>query len=338
MLQSIPSPSPDLQGVPIGQWLTTILPFLGNDVTIGGFTFNVGDFSIRTYAICIIVGIVLASVLTARRLRQRHVDGSMVIDIAVPAVILGIIGARVFHVLTYPDEYLGDNFDIWNVLAIQNGGVAIFGAIIGGAIGIWIGCRATGLRFTTFVDALAPGMLIAQAAGRLGNYVNHELFGGPTDLPWGLQIEPTNPAFPVGLPEGTLFHPTFLYEILWNLLGAAIILWLDRHRDIQWGKAAALYFIWYGVGRAMWETIRINPSEVFFGIRVNVWAALLAVALGVVIWVVQSRRHPGLEPSPWQPGREPEDEAVDFDVYSELDEADTTAEPAVAAKTAKPTT
>jgi prolipoprotein diacylglyceryl transferase len=338
VLQSIPSPSPDLQGVPIGQWLTTILPFLGNDVTVGGITFNLADLSIRTYAICILLGILLAAWITARRLRQRGVDGGLVIDVAVWAVLLGIVGARLFHVLTYPDEYLGERFDLYNVIAVWNGGVAIFGAIVFGAIGIWIGCRITGLRFTTFVDALAPGMLVAQAAGRLGNYVNHELFGQPTSLPWGLQVEATNAAFPVGLPEGTLFHPTFLYEIVWNLVGAAVIIWLDRRRDIHWGKAAALYLIWYGVGRAMWETIRINPSEVYFGIRVNVWAAIAAVAIGVIVWIVQSRRHPGLEPAPWQPGREPEEDEVDSDVYSELDEADTTAEPAVAAGTAKTTT
>ncbi|WP_441297030.1 prolipoprotein diacylglyceryl transferase [Agrococcus sp. SGAir0287] len=330
MLQSIPSPTPEWQGVPVGEWLHALLPFLPDVVE---------TFSIRTYALCILAGILLAAWITARRLRQRGVDGGLVIDVAVFAVILGIVGARLFHVLTYPDEYLGDNFDLYNVIAVWNGGVAIFGALIAGALGIWIGCRYTGLRFTTFVDALAPGMLVAQAAGRVGNYVNNELFGQPTGLPWGLEISPSNPAFPVGLPDGTLFHPTFLYEIVWNLIGAAvIILWLDRKRDVQWGKAAGFYLVWYGVGRIVWETLRINPSEVFFGIRVNVWAAIGAVALGVIIWVVQSRRHPGLEPSPWQPGREPEDDAVDSDVYSELDEADTTAEPAVAAGTATTTT
>lgn len=313
MLQSIPSPDQAWQGIPLGEWLHAVLPFLPDAVA---------SWQVRTYAVCILIGILIAAWLTGRRLRQRGVDSGLVFDVAVWAVILGIVAARIFHVITHPSDYLGDQFDLMRIIAVWEGGIAIFGALVGGAIGIWIGCRLTGLRFTTFVDALAPGLLLAQAAGRLGNYFNHELFGQPTDLPWGLEIEATNPAFPVGLPAETLFHPTFAYEIVWNVLGALLILWLDRRRDIQWGKAIALYLIVYGLGRSIWETIRIDPSEVFFGIRTNVWAAFLAIALGVIIWVVQSRRHQGLEPSPWQPGREPDDDAVDSDVYGDRDDPD----------------
>lgn len=318
MLQSIPSPSPEWQGIPIGQWLQSILPGLADVPVLGLLT----TLEIRTYAVCILVGILIAAWLTAKRLRQRGVDGGLVFDIAVWAVILGIVAARFFHVITHPDDYFAD-FDLIRVLAVWEGGIAIFGALIGGAIGIWIGCRLTGLRFSTFVDALAPGLLLAQAAGRLGNYFNHELFGQPTDLPWGLEIEASNPAFPVGLTDGTLFHPTFLYEIIWNVAGAIVLLWIDRKRDVQWGKLIALYLIWYGLGRSVWETIRVDPSEVFFGIRTNVWMAFFAIAVGVIVWIVQSRKHPGLEPSPWQPGREPEAEAVDYETYSEFDDADT---------------
>ena len=127
----------------------------------------------------------------------------------------------------------------------------------------------TGIRFWSFADALAPGLLVAQAVGRLGNWFNHELFGMPTDLPWGLEIESTNPAFPAGLAEGTLFHPTFLYEIIWNLAGAALIILLERRINLRWGKAFAIYLIWYGLGRSFFEAIRVDPSEMFLGVRVE---------------------------------------------------------------------
>ncbi|MGM1030532.1 MAG: prolipoprotein diacylglyceryl transferase [Actinomycetota bacterium] len=296
-------------------------------------------WGIQTYALCILAGIVVATVLTGWRLRQRGVDAGYVIDIGVWAVLLGIVAARAFHVVTHPDDYFGPGRDPMTALYIWEGGIAIFGALIGGAIGVWIGCRQTGVRFTAFADALAPGLLLAQAFGRLGNWFNHELFGQPTGLPWGLEIEATNPAFPVGLPAETLFHPTFAYEIAWNVLGAALLLWIDRKRDVQWGRLVALYLIWYGLGRSVFETIRVDPSELFLGIRTNVWMAFLAIALGVVVWVVQTRRHPGLEPTPWQPGREPRAEGVDSEVYTDLPESRTqddveitAAEPAAAPK------
>lgn len=383
VFQSIPSPAPEWQQVPLGQWLDAIgvLGLVQGSMT-GAIVFGVvlgvvlailalagmlvtgrltrrdaawtvvaslafallitwvlrmvgPSWGIQTYALCILAGIVVAAVLTGWRLHQRGVDAGYVIDVAVWAVLLGIVAARVFHVITHPDDYFGPGRDPLSALYIWEGGIAIFGALIGGAIGVWIGCRQTGLRFSTFADALAPGLLLAQAFGRLGNWFNHELFGQPTDLPWGLEIEATNPAYPVGLPEGVLFHPTFAYEIIWNVLGAALLLWLDRKRDIQWGRLIALYLIWYGVGRSVFETIRLDPSELFLGIRTNVWMAFLAIVVGVVVWVVQSRRHPGLEPSPWQPGREPgTDQVLDSDVYTETPESRTQDEAAPAAEPA----
>ncbi|HRN28881.1 MAG TPA: prolipoprotein diacylglyceryl transferase, partial [Terrimesophilobacter sp.] len=173
----------------------------------------------------------------------------------------------------------------------------------------------------TFADALAPGLLLAQAFGRLGNWFNHELYGLPTDLPWGLEIESTNAAFPAGLPEGTLFHPTFLYEILWNLLGVAVLLLVERRWNLQWGRLLGCYLIWYGIGRSFFESIRIDPSEIFFGIRTNVWAAIFAVVVGLIIVVVQGRRHPGLEPSPYVDGAQPpaDDVVHSENVYTDAD-------------------
>lgn len=269
--------------------------------------FEIGPLRIHIYALCILAGIVIATLMTNSRLTNRGAERWVVIDIGFLAVPLAIIGARIFHVLTHPGFYFGAGRNTWNpfepgsVWAIWEGGIAIFGALIGGAIGAWLGCRWTGIRFWTFADALAPGLLLAQALGRFGNWFNQELFGQPTDLPWGLEISADNPAFPPGFAEGTLFHPTFLYEVVWNLLGVVVLLWLGRHTHLQWGRIFAVYLIWYGAGRILWESIRIDPSEIILGLRTNVWAAIIAVAVGLVIFVVQGKRHVGLEPSPYSP-------------------------------------
>jgi len=290
---SIPSPTDDWQGLPLGKWLHDLgLAFVNPDA-----------LNIRTYALCILVGIVAAALLTNRRLTKRGAEPWVTLDIIVWAIPFGIVGARIFHVVTHPNDYFAGQ-DLIKVLYIWEGGIAIFGALIGGAIGAYIGTRIAGIRFFAFADALAPGLLLAQAFGRFGNWFNHELFGTPTDLPWGLEVPKPNSAFPVGLPDDTLFHPTFLYEVIWNVLGVLVILFIAKKFTLQWGKVFSLYLIWYGAGRIVWETIRIDPSEIFFGIRTNVWAAIAAVVLGVVIWVVQSRRHPGAEPSPYLPGKE----------------------------------
>jgi prolipoprotein diacylglyceryl transferase len=258
---------------------------------------------IKTYALCLIAGIILAVIITSVRLTRRGAEPGIVLDIALWAVPLGIIGARIWHVLTHYNDYFGAGKDPVHIFYIWEGGIAIFGSLLGGALGVYIGCRVAGIRFWSFADALAPGLLVAQAIGRFGNYFNHELYGQPTTLPWGLQIEASNPAFPVGLPAGTLFHPTFLYEMLWNLLGVVVLLLLEREFKYRWGKMIAIYFIWYGVGRIWFESIRIDPSDIIFGLRSNVWGAIFAVVLGIVIFAVQRRRHPGVEPSPYRSGK-----------------------------------
>jgi prolipoprotein diacylglyceryl transferase len=308
---SIPSPTDEWRVFNLGQWL--------RDIGLDWFTF---DISIHAYAICILIGIVAAAIITNRRLTRQGAEPGVVLDIIIWAVPLGIVGARIFHVLTHPDDYFGGQ-PLWHVFAVWEGGIAIFGSLIGGAIGAYIGCRFAGIRFWTFADAVAPALLLAQAFGRFGNWFNNELFGVPTNLPWGLEIPSDNAAYPPGLPEGTLFHPTFLYEIIWNLAGFLVILGLQRHFRLQWGKVLGLYLVWYGAGRIVFESIRIDPSEVLLGLRSNVWAAILAVILGLVIFVVQNRRHPGVEPSPYVPGREWVDPAAavdSSDTYSEYDE------------------
>jgi prolipoprotein diacylglyceryl transferase len=264
--------------------------------------FDLGPLRIHIYALCILLGIGLATWITDARLSKRGAERGVVLDIILWAVPLGIIGARFYHVFTHPADYFYEGADLMKVFYIWEGGNAIFGSLLGGAVGAWIGCKQTGIRFWSFADALAPAMLIAQATGRLGNYFNHELFGQPTTLPWGLEIESTNPAFPAGLPEGTLFHPMFLYEILWNLLGAFVIIVLERKLYLRWGKAFGIYLIWYGIGRSVFETYRLDSSETFLSIRTNVWAALLAIVVGVLIILIQNRRHPGKELSVYVEG------------------------------------
>lgn len=344
---SIPSPSYDWQVlVDIGQFL--------RDIGLTWFPWNI---EVRTYAVCILIGMIAAGIMTNRRLSRRGAEPGVVLDVAIWAVLFGIAGARAYHVLTHPNDYFFEGADPLAVFRVWDGGIAIFGSLLGGALGAWIGCRITGLRFWSFADALAPGLLLAQAFGRFGNWFNHELYGVPTDLPWGLEIESTNSAFPAGLPDGTLFHPTFLYEVIWNVLGVVVLLAIERHRGrvsttvpgitpsqpagayrFQWGRLFGVYLIWYGLGRIVWETIRIDPSEIFLGVRVNVWAAILAVVVGLAIIVVQGRRHPGAEPSPYQPGREWTPTAgVDSDEnFSDVDEADDDDESSDAAEVPAP--
>ncbi|NNC10563.1 prolipoprotein diacylglyceryl transferase [Planctomonas sp. JC2975] len=282
---SIPSPPPSWQSIPID-------------------LFGL-HWDIKTYALIILVGIIVATLWTSRRLTKRGGEPGVVIDFLIWAVVLGLLGARLYHVFTHPDDYFYPGANPWRIFFIWEGGNAIFGSLIGGGIGAWIASRQTGVRFLSFADALAPGLLLAQAIGRLGNYVNHELYGLPTDLPWGLQIESTNTAFPTGLPDGTLFQPLFLYEIIWNVVGVLVLIALEKRFQWRWGKMFAGYLMWYGLGRSYLESIRIDPSEYsFLGIPFNVWAAILAFVLGIVLFIVQSRRHPGLELSVYRPGRE----------------------------------
>ncbi len=266
---------------------------------------DLGPLRIHFYALCIIAGIIAATLLTNWRLTKRGAEPWVVIDISLIAVPLAIIGARIFHVLTHPGFYFGEGTDIWAIFRIWEGGIAIYGALIGGAIGAWLGCRWTGIRFWTFADALAPGLLLAQAMGRFGNWFNQELFGLPTDLPWGLEIDDDIfQQLAPGLAPGTLFHPTFLYEVIWNSLGVLFLLWVGKRFQLQWGRLFGLYLVWYSAGRIVWESIRIDPSEIILGLRSNVWAAIFGVIIGLVIFFVQKRRHPGDEPSPYVPGRE----------------------------------
>lgn len=258
---------------------------------------DLGFIEIRFYALFILAGMAIAIIVMGRRLQRRGHSRDAALSIALWAIPFGIIGARFYHVVTHPSDYFFAGADLWKVFAIWEGGIAIFGAVIFGAVGVWIGARQEGIHFVEAADALAPALLLAQAMGRMGNYVNQELFGTPTTLPWGLQIDPGNPAIPPGTPEGTLFHPLFLYELLWNLVGFACILVIERlwrsRRGVEAPRGAALglYLVWYGVGRAWFESFRLDPTEFeLLGVKINIITAIIAALAGGALVALAVRR------------------------------------------------
>lgn len=267
--------------------------------------FDVGPLRIHFYALFILLGIAIAVWLGGVRFKARGGRSGAILDIALWAVPFGIVGGRIFHVLTHWNYYFHEGADISHVFAIWEGGLAIYGAVILGALGAYLGCKVSGVRFLSFADAIAPGVLIAQAVGRLGNYFNQELFGLPTDLPWGLEVSRPNTAIPEGLPDGVLFQPTFLYEIIWNLLGVVLILVIERKLLLRWGQTFGLYLAVYSVGRYWIEGLRIDPSDVYFGIRTNQWSAISGLAVGIALVYWSRRAHPGLETSVYLPSKEP---------------------------------
>lgn len=275
-------------------------------------SFTLGPVVIHYYALFILAGIVVATFLTAGRMKARGMEAGLAIDIAIWAVPFGIVGGRLFHVATHIGDYFGPGRDWTSMFRLWEGGLAIYGAIIFGSIGAYIACQvdikplrieSAGIRFLSFADALVPGLLAAQALGRWGNYFNNELFGAPTDLPWGLEIPKFNPSYPLGLPEGLTFHPTFLYESLWSLLGIAVLLLLEQKFNLRWGRMFALYLMWYSFGRFFIEGIRLDPSDIILGLRTNQMSALVGFLLGFALLMIQRYRHTGVETTGYLPGR-----------------------------------
>ncbi|HEX2074026.1 MAG TPA: prolipoprotein diacylglyceryl transferase [Geodermatophilus sp.] len=256
---------------------------------------ELGPIPIRAYALCIIAGIVLACWIGEKRWVARGGAPGEVLDIAVWAVPFGILGGRLYHVISSPQPYFGDNGDPMRAFAIWEGGLGIWGAIALGGVGAWIACRRRGIPLPAFADAIAPGLLVAQAVGRLGNWFNNELYGGPTDLPWALRVYEWDGARAVVGPDGEpvvagLFHPTFLYELLWNLAAAALVVWADRRFRLGHGRAFALYVAAYCAGRVWIELLRTDPATTFFGIRLNVFTSVVVGLLAVAYLVWQRGR------------------------------------------------
>ncbi|MFJ2620837.1 prolipoprotein diacylglyceryl transferase [Glutamicibacter sp. NPDC087344] len=304
--------------------------------------FSIGPLTIHAYALCILLGIVLALWVTNRRLAARGGTSDMLWDIVIWAIPFGIVGGRLYHVLiTDPSYYfgLGGQTAHWGEIPqLWLGGLGIMGAISLGAVGAWIGCRRAGVRLSAFADAAAPGVLLAQMAGRWGNWFNQELFGAPTTLPWGLEIDASNHNFPAGLPADTLFHPTFLYESIWNLLGFVVLIALDRKFQLRRGALFWCYVIWYGIGRTFTESLRLDPAEIItigpLALRVHQWLAIALVLLGTVaLTYVLAKLRGQHQDSIFLPGREPAAQPAAADTAADGLAPDT--EPASAEDTPK---
>ena len=241
---------------------------------------GIGPLTVHYYALCIIVGVAVAIWLGNKRYRTFANDSEqsigVVADVAIYAVPAGIIGGRIYHVITSPAQYFGENGKPIDALKIYEGGLGIWGAISLGALVAWFGYRKRAKdldlpSFRLFLDARAPGILIAQAIGRIGNWFNGELFGRPFSGSWALEIPVAKR--PIGYLQYETFHPTFLYETIWCLLVAALLIWLTP--KLKAGQSFAIYVALYCVGRFAIESLRIDDANEILGLRVNLWTALI---------------------------------------------------------------
>ena len=258
--------------------------------------FSIGPVTIHIYALCILMGIVLAVWITTTRWKKLGGNFDQVLDITLVSVPAGIIGARLYHIITTPERFFGPDGDWAEMFRIWNGGPGIWGGVLFGALAAWAWCRHKHYPMALLADAIAPGLLVAQAVGRLGNWFNQELYGAPTTLPWGLKLNMEGTAIGhseqcydgATCPSGTLFHPTFLYEMIWNLIGAAIIAYIGSKamKKLKAGSLFAVYIMWYTLGRTWIESLRIDYAHEFLGVRINVWVSMAVFVLGAVSFIV----------------------------------------------------
>ncbi|HEY3714111.1 MAG TPA: prolipoprotein diacylglyceryl transferase [Jatrophihabitantaceae bacterium] len=258
---------------------------------------HLGPIPVRAYALCIVVGIFVALAVASRRWRARGGKSDDIWDVAGWAIVFGIIGGRLYHVITDYEKYFDKGKHPLDAFKIWDGGLGIWGAIALGVLGAWIGCYRKGIRLTAFADAAIPGVVAAQGIGRWGNWFNNELYGRPTNVPWRLEIHDidvtTGRAQPCGF--GHLgqtvcgyYHPTFLYESLWDLALAVALIWAARRWKLGRGNTFALYAMGYTVGRFWIEAMRSDYAHRFFGLRLNDWASVI-VFVGALAWFLRHR-------------------------------------------------
>lgn len=252
-----------------------------------------GPLPLRAYSLFIILGIFVAIWLGNKRWIAKGGKPGQVSDVAIFAVPFGIIGGRIYHVATDWEKYFGSGQNWIDALKIWNGGLGIWGAILFGGVGAWIGCKYYKIYLPPFADAIAPGIIFAQAIGRLGNYFNQELFGKPTELAWGLEI--AEKFRPQGFESFATFHPTFLYEIIWNVLIGFGLIYLDRKYKIGHGRLFALYVSLYSLGRLFIENLRIDEARLILGFRFNVFTSLVVIVGGLIYFVISNRSKPGID-------------------------------------------
>ena len=257
---------------------------------------HIGPIQLRLYGLAIAIGVITAVAVAQRRWEARGGNPDDIATIALWAVPAGVIGARLYHVLTDWRTYQSNPIE---ALAIWHGGLGIPGGVIAGvATGAYVAKRK-GLPVPDLLDVVAPAIPIAQAIGRLGNWANQELFGRPTTLPWGLRIDAANR--PAGYEQFTTFHPTFLYEALWNLALACTLLSIDRRHRLRSGQLFILYVIGYAIGRLWVESLRIDPASLVAGIRINLWTSAIAIAGGTALFAIRQRRAPHPPPTKSNP-------------------------------------
>jgi prolipoprotein diacylglyceryl transferase len=261
---------------------------------------HLGPIPLRGYAFCIIIGVFVAVWLGNRRWVARGGRAGTVADIAVWAVPFGLVGGRLYHVITDYELYFSAGRDWVDAFKIWEGGLGIWGAIALGAVGAWIGCRRRGISLPSYADAIAPGIAIAQALGRWGNWFNQELYGRETHVPWALHITSSEGGRVPGY-----YHPTFLYESLWCIGVALLVIWADRRFKLGHGRAFALYVAAYCAGRAWIEYMRVDDAHHFLGVRLNDWTALVVFLAAVAYIIVSSKKRPGREETvePGEPGQ-----------------------------------
>lgn len=264
---------------------------------------DIGPFFLGFYTLAIMSGIALAVVVAVRLWKSRGGSTDDILNTMIWAVLLGIVGARTYHVISSPDAYFGPDGNFLWAFQPWRGGLSIIGAVAAGALGVWIACRRYGMKFGALTDAIVPGVLLAQALGRWGNWFNQELFGAETDRPWGLTIdtEQAHQALPPGATENSLFHPTFLYESVWNLIGFVALLILFRRFQFRAGLLTWTYVAYYFLGRFWIESLRRDeldkstqyPLQELIGLdwRLNQIVAFVVffVAIGMLIWLFSRR-------------------------------------------------
>lgn len=243
-------------------------------------SFSIGPLTVYFYALCILTGIAIAIWVGRRRYGKLGGNSDDVSEVAIWAVPFGIVGGRIYHVITSPEQYFGANGNLVDALRIWEGGLGIWGAISFGVLGAYLYFKThkTSLSFGQLLDCLAPGVVLAQAIGRLGNYFNQELFGRPTSLPWGLEIDPDKR--PAGYESFETFHPTFLYELIWCVLVAYLLIklpGLTKKLVSRNGDIFALYVLGYTLGRLWIEALRIDQANLILGLRLNIWVSLVVI-------------------------------------------------------------
>lgn len=253
-----------------------------------------GPIPIRAYALCIIAGIIVAMAVSLRRYSARGGNPETVWDAALVVIPAGIIGGRLYHVITDHQKYFGDGKNPWQAFNITAGGLGIIGAVTLGALAVWVMMRRKGLPMAPFADAVAPSVILAQGIGRLGNYFNQELYGAETDVPWALDIyyrvnEAGQYAPLTGRSTGEVIasvHPTFLYELIWNVAVFFVLIWADRRFRLGHGRVFWLYVAGYTLGRFFIEFMRRDEANLILGLRVNTWVSAILFITAVVIFLM----------------------------------------------------